>query len=263
MNWLDWIIVAILVLSALRGLRSGLLKSVSGLAGVLIGLFVAFAYHRAFASYLSTQWNAQEKIQPLVENFLKNWLPTYNTLPKTLSPGKLTSAVPSASSQLNHIGDNITGMFASGVLEVFSFLVLLLATVWAASLVGSILTRVADISFLGLPNHLGGFLFGAARGIIIVMIILALMSPFQRAYVLPGDKPGSPGTPLPPGKAFQDSLLLPYFNPIFNAIKQPLPGAFEREQNVPGQDLVAQASNQNNSTEALLWTGKTFPGFLG
>ena len=41
MNWLDWMIVIIIVLSALGGLRSSFLKSVAGLAGMVIGLVVA------------------------------------------------------------------------------------------------------------------------------------------------------------------------------------------------------------------------------
>ncbi|HHU86738.1 MAG: CvpA family protein [Pelotomaculaceae bacterium] len=242
MNWLDWVIIIILVLSALRGLRSGLLKSLSGLAGMIIGLVVAFTYHRAFAAYLSTRWNMQEKLQPMLENFLKNWLPANETLTHVQFPGKTIAALPAASNPLNPLGDYLTGVFASGILEVLCFLVLLFATVWAASLAGSILTKIADVSFLGLPNHLGGLLFGLVRGIIVVLIVLTLMSPFQRGYAVPGSESGSPGTSLPPGKAFQDSILLPYFDPIFDAIKYPLPDRSERVQDGLWQIPVTEAS---------------------
>ncbi len=248
MNWLDWMIIIILVLSALGGLRSGLLKSVSGLAGMIIGLVVAFAYHRSFAAYLSTRWNAQDKLQPMLENFLKNWIPVNETLTLVSYPEGPVAALPVASNPLNPLGDHLMGVFTSGILEVLCFLILLFATVWGASLAGSILTKIANVSFLGLPNHLGGLLFGLVRGIIVVLVVLTLMSPFQRGYVVPGGESGSPGTSLPPGKAFQDSVLLPYFDPIFDAIKYPLPGSSERVQDGLWQVPVTEANKNLNST---------------
>lgn len=246
MNWLDWLIVIVLVLSALRGVRSGFLKSVSGLAGMIIGLVVAFTYHRDLAAYLTTRWDIEDKIQPLLENLFKGWLPAGETLTHTLVPGQLTAALPAGPNPLEPFGDYLIGFFASGIMEVLSFLVLLFVTIWAAGLAGSILTKIANVSFLGLPNHLGGLLFGLARGIVIVLVILTLMSPFQQGHAVPGSKSGSAGTTLPPGKAFQDSILLPYFDPIFKAIKYPLPGGSEGEQGELWQKPATEAFESFN-----------------
>lgn len=216
MNWLDWLIIAVLGLSALQGLRYGLVASVAKLAGILIGLGVAFTYYRPFAEYLSSQWNMEEKILPLVEGLLK-YLPSINTVPPALSPGKLTSAgMLTANNQLNPFGDYLTKLFASGVLDALSFLALLLVTVWVVNLAGRILTSIANITLMGPLNHLGGLVFGAVNGLLVVMIVLTLISPFQLSYP-------TTGTSLPRG-AFQDSKLLPYFVPLFNAINRPLPG---------------------------------------
>lgn len=215
LNWLDWLIIAVVALSALQGLRYGLVASVAKLAGILIGLGVAFTYYRPFAEYLSTQWNMGKKILPLVEGLLK-YLPSINTVPPALSPGKLTSTGMLAANQLNPFGDYLTRVFASGVLEALSFLVLLLATVWVVNLAGRILTSIANITLMGPLNHLGGLVFGAAKGFLVVMIVLTLISPFQLSYLTPGASP--------PRGAFQDSKLLPYFEPLFNAINRPLPG---------------------------------------
>lgn len=224
MNWLDWLIIAVLAFSTIQGLRYGLVASVARLAGTLIGLGVAYTYYRPFAGYLSGQWNMEEKILPLVEKLLKLWSPTGNSVPPLLPPGKLTSAGSLAANPVNPVSDYLARMLASGVLEAMSFLVLLLVTAWVVNLAGRIFTKIADISFLGPLNHLGGFVFGAARGVVFVMIVLTLISPFQRTELLPGAVPNAPGSTLPAGNAFRDSKLLPYFQPLFNAINRPLPG---------------------------------------
>jgi uncharacterized membrane protein required for colicin V production len=82
---------------------------------------------------------------------------------------------------------------------------------------------VAQLSLLGVPNRLGGFLFGSVRGLAVVVIILVLLTPFQNTTFPPNGQPGKPGAAQSPKKAFADSMLLPYFEPLFNAIGRPLP----------------------------------------
>lgn len=230
MNWLDWLIAGIIALSAFHGLRCGLLISVAKLAGLCAGLVVAFTYYRPFAQYLSGRWGIEQKILPLVDRILKSWLPAGNNyLPPVLPSGKTTSTGFLAVNQ-TPLGDYLSSALASGVLEALSFLVLLIATAWVVNLAGRVLTKITDISFLGPLNHLGGLFFGAVRGLIVVMILLVLVSPLQRPGVLPGGRSGAPGIYQLPGKTFQDSKLLPYFEPLFNAIGRPLPG-FPSENN--------------------------------
>lgn len=217
MNWLDWLIIAVLALSAFQGMRHGLVAGVAKLAGVLIGLWVAVNYYRPFAQYLSGQWNMEEKILPLVDGVLRFWLPSKDAVPPNLPPG-----TPVAN-QLNPLGDYFGRMFSSLVLDALSFLILLLITVWAVNLVGRILSRIADFALMGPLNHLGGLFFGAARGLLLVVVILTLLSPFQRSGLLPGSRSGTPGAVSPQGTSFQDSRLLPYFEPLLNALNRSLP----------------------------------------
>ncbi len=190
LNWLDWLIIAIIAFSTFHGLRSGLLTGVAKLAGIFIGLWVAFAYYQPLAHYFSTHWEIEEKI----------------------------------ANQFNTFNEYMAGSLASGVLDALSFLALLLATAWVVGMAGGILTRIADLSFLGPLNHLGGLFFGAARGLIIVLIVLTLLLPFQRPILLPGDRLEAPGVQWQPGKAFQGSKLLPYCEPFLNAFDLLLPG---------------------------------------
>ncbi len=223
LNWLDWLIIVILVFSTLRGWRLGLVASVARLAGILIGLVVAITYRRDLVEYLTTRWDLGEKILPFVTGLLKFWFPAAKPVPLFVSPGRLTAAVPVEPYQLDRIGGYLAGTIVAGVLEALSFLALLLAVVWAVNLAARLLTGITDICPLGLLNRLGGLFFGAARGLVAVIIVLALMLPFQQPNIVPGTRPENPGV-NPGGKAFAESKLLPYFNPFLEAIGRPVQG---------------------------------------
>jgi uncharacterized membrane protein required for colicin V production len=78
LNVLDYLIIAVLLLSALAGLRKGLFNVVGGLAGVLIGLLAAIVFHRELAQYLEKAFG----VNTLLVDFLRDKLP----LP-ALNPG--------------------------------------------------------------------------------------------------------------------------------------------------------------------------------
>jgi hypothetical protein len=129
MNWLDWLIVVIVGLSAFQGLRRGLLASLAGLAGIVVGLFVAYTYNRPLAEYLVINWNVGEKLKPLVMPFFKIWMPYQDSVQSVSQPGKIISAGGLAGAVPN-IGDYLVNGFTTMVLEAICFLALLLATTW-------------------------------------------------------------------------------------------------------------------------------------
>jgi uncharacterized membrane protein required for colicin V production len=146
--------------------------------------------------------------------------PVYNAS-GTVSPGGLATAQASPYSILYPYGESLVSSFTATILNAICFLALILATVWIINLAGHLLTRIAKASPLGPLNHIGGLFFGGVKGMIIVMILLALMSPFQRTELTPGN---DSGTSPRQGGAFSKSKVLPYFVPLFNAIERPLPG---------------------------------------
>lgn len=237
MNWLDWLIVAVLVFSAFQGLRSGLLSSVAKLAGILLGFGLGITYYRDLAGYLNTQWHLEEKVMPLTGKILNYFFPVKLTAAPQIDPYGM----------LNSYGEHMARSFTTVVLNALCFLALIIVTVWAANLIGLILTRIANVSFLGPLNRLCGLFFGGVKGIIIVMIFLTVISPFQQADLLPGKPAETPGgTSSRGGGAFSDSKILPYFVPLFNAIDRPLQG------------LPPLNTDHNNAVKSVLNESKNF-----
>lgn len=221
MNWLDWLIVVIVALSALQGLRRGFLASLAGLAGLLVGFFVAYTYHHPLAEYLATNWHVEEKIKPLVMQLFKIWMPSNGSVQNVTQPGTIIATGDLTAGQLPNIGDYLAAGFTNVLLEALCFLVLLMVTTWSINLVGIVLTKIAQFSLLGAPNHLGGLLFGAVRGLAVVIIILILLAPFQSAASLPDNQPETPRAALRRSDAFLNSTLLPYLEPLLEAIGRP------------------------------------------
>lgn len=205
MNWLDWLIVIIIGLSTLQGLRRGLLAGVAKMAGLFVALYVAYTYYRPVTSLLSERWHFEEILLPLAGPLFKFWQPVEAFNPFNPS-GNLTA------------GDYVARFIALSLLEVLTFIALLLVTVWLVNLAGMLFTRIADISFLGPLNHLGGLLFGFLKGVLLVTVIVAVMN------LLPGDRLLAPGSTGRAGSTLENSMLLPYFRPLLNIIEQSLPG---------------------------------------
>lgn len=231
MNWLDWLIVAALACSAIQGLRSGLVSSVARLAGVVLGFGVGITYYRELSVYLNSQWHLEDKIMPLTGKILKYFFPSKLTSAaafhngSAVSPGEFAAAQLNPYGMLNSYGEYLSRSLTAVILNVLCFLALILITVWILNLAGYILTKIADASFLGPLNHIGGLFFGGVKGIIVVMIFLTVISPFQQVGLLPGKPSETPGgAPSTGTGAFSKSKILPYFLPLFNAIDRPLQG---------------------------------------
>lgn len=218
MNWLDWLIVMVILFSTLQGLRRGLLVGLAKITGLLAALFVAYTYYRPVANLMSERWQLENLVLSLVEPFLKYWQPAAEMVSPFAASEYLT-------------GNYLPRLVSYSILEALTFLGLLLITVWLVNAAGVFLTKIADVSFLGPLNHLGGLLFGFIKGVLLVVVIFTVVN------LLPGGHPFTPGTSFPTGNALANSVLLPYFKPLISIIEPFLPGIIPRYNIMPEQSI--------------------------
>lgn len=123
--WIDYLIIAVIAVSALIGLARGLIREVIALAIWGVALFVAYRYHAEAMTYL----------EPYIE---------------------LKSA------------RQITAFAGVGV-----------AVLFVGAIVAHLLSLLVDKSGLGGLDAVLGFLFGAARGALLIaaLVFLAAMTP--------------------------------------------------------------------------------------
>lgn len=213
MNWLDWIIVAAIFWSGLRGFWSGLVLSLTRFTGIIVGLAVSTSYYKPLAKYLTLNWHLEDRFLPLLEKWL--------------------AGQDLAQRELIKFNDFLAGSIACGILEVVSFLVLFMTTGFLFSITGLVLTKMTNIAFLGPLNKLGGLFFGVIKGLLMIVIILTFLSYFQQQNLFPDWKSGPLGSTGPLGTAFRESMLLPYFEPYLTMIGQLLPEIL-KNKSLPG-----------------------------
>lgn len=157
MIWVDYVIIAIVALSAAIGLARGLIREVLSLAIWVAAAFVAWTFHRPLADQLTP------------------WLST-----------------PSV-----RIG--------------VAFVILVFVVLILGAILGQILTALVDKTGLTGTDRLLGVVFGAARGALLVAILVYLASL----------------TPMPEDPWWKESRLIGHFQTLADRILAMIPPELE------------------------------------
>jgi uncharacterized membrane protein required for colicin V production len=199
LNVLDYAIIAILLLSALAGLKRGLFNVIGGLMGTLIGLLAAILYHRDLALYLEQQFGLSTWLAGVFEEKLP--LPALN-------PGLVKALdIPVG------LADPALYLATSLVIAISFLLILVL---------GSKLVQLLCELLEGILAH--GILSGVNRGLgmgLLVLKNLLIMAVLVGVLVTPlelGARMGLPGA-LITTQYMHDSFLLEQLLSIFDYIK--------------------------------------------
>lgn len=209
MNWLDILILFIVGWYAWIGLKKGLVGGLAGLLGVLLGLAAAFNFYRPLADAVNLKWNLVSAIG--------KWIPVSVFGPGGGAPGPASLTMPGAGSPvaapkgvvygLQGLGESLSRLLASGILDILCFIAIFLFVSAAVVILGTLLGKITRLLFLGPVDRFGGFLLGAAKGMIMAAILVALLNAVQ----LPAVFFSGGRNPNWIGLAIQKSVIAPYF----------------------------------------------------
>lgn len=164
LNPVDYIIIAILLLSLIAGYRQGMVGAVSGVLGFIIGLVLAVFFYHALAGWIDQYWG--------VSATMAEWLRTEFPLSALAPETSLLNL-----DQLDTIYNDAASFLAGNLLLILSFLLILF--------VGS---KVIQFFSRGMNNLLDGTIFsgvnrglGAAvvmvKNLLIMAVVLGLIMP--------------------------------------------------------------------------------------
>ncbi|HEX4044498.1 MAG TPA: CvpA family protein [Gammaproteobacteria bacterium] len=147
MNWFDYAIIFIFAMSAMVGMRRGLIKEVISLGSLVAAVVIAVM----FSNHLAAVFTRSDVVQTVVS--------------------QTSSAIGTSTSQP-------VSYLALGT----SFIILFMGTLVVGSIVGYIINVALPATVIGLSNRLLGGLFGLGRGFLIVLVMLFCMqlTPFAR-----------------------------------------------------------------------------------
>jgi len=170
MGWVDYAIIGIILLSTLIGVVRGFLREVLSFVIWLVALLVAWTFHKEFAGTLGDRIASLYPQEELTDE-LARWI---------TSPHLQTIA---------------------------AFLILVLGVLILGAIVSHLLSRLLKKKGLIIGNRILGAIFGAARGAILVAMLVFLGSL----------------TPLPEDDWWRQSSLIGHFQVLAERILEQLP----------------------------------------
>lgn len=227
-NWLDFLIVFIIGGYALIGFRTGFVGGLARLLGALLGLAAGLNFYRPLADALNLKWDLVATIG--------GWIPVsaFGAKSKLIpGPGDLLNTIkgtPGTESQLlapkgplyalQGLGESVARTLASGILDVFCFILIFLVVSWTVKTLGVLLGKMARMLFLGPADRIGGMLLGGVKGGVIAMVLVALGNSLQVPAAFISTDNSANGISL----ALQKSLLVPYFIKALVVLNAKFPG---------------------------------------
>ncbi|MFA5524992.1 MAG: CvpA family protein [Tissierellales bacterium] len=192
MNWVDISIFAIIVINSLIGLKQGFVISVFSLAGLIISYFLARLYYPAIAQVIMKNQEIYDKLRGFVDKRLYSifeekadvFEPTPllegMNLPRPLID--MISKSPQVSSYTSEISTTAIDIMSEALTRIFIDIISLIIAFIIARLLLIIVVKVLN-AFTELPllnqfNKLLGLGFGLVKGAIIILVILAILTPF-------------------------------------------------------------------------------------
>lgn len=169
MNYVDIIILIIIVLLGVLGARRGFVKSVIGILSLAASVALAWMLYPVIAEIL-------ESIG--VKNAIYETI--YNNIASAISTGQSPDAFPQIMRQAIESGEaaisqSVANSAAVTVLNAIAFILVLIVSKVIIFLASKILIKISNFSIIGFFNRIFGGLFGVLQGILIVYVALTII----------------------------------------------------------------------------------------
>jgi uncharacterized membrane protein required for colicin V production len=166
MNWVDYGIIAILVLGVISGLRRGLIMSISSIICLLASILVAKTYYKVLTIFLVENTPIEEKITSFLSEkaFVKNMI---------LAPAGESAVFSISNGFTSDLNSFVTVLIINAISVLAIFLVVRLLLGFAEGF----LVGVVEMPGLREINKLGGAVVGFAKNVIVIMLIFTIITP--------------------------------------------------------------------------------------
>lgn len=200
MNWLDIVVIAILVINLLSGWFRGLIKSVVNVVSIVLGFICAKMYHMTMYTMLEDRFGLVHKVKEgVLETFKNVELPSVADA-ATLPTNELTSNLPDSEllsslvesfiksdtfnqtmqSSVESFSDAFSTWLADKLVTIISMVVVFLIVYIGIRIIGYILNQLFQLPVLKGVNKLSGLVFGLAKGTffsMLLVLIIVILSP--------------------------------------------------------------------------------------
>lgn len=195
MNWIDGVIIGIILINVILGWSRGFIRSVTNILSVIAGFIMAKLYHPQVYTFLNERYDLLAKIKDKVAvTFTNIQFPDTQTL-STVSPKALSESMGESeyltaltekffeSEQFKTMLDNNVSNFSKGfstwvadnLLTILSMVIIFIVVFIGVRILGYALSGIFKLPLLNGVNKLSGFLFGLAKGVFLAMLFVLLV----------------------------------------------------------------------------------------
>lgn len=169
---IDLILIAIIVISAFLGYKKGLVKLGAKLFAGIIAIVITLILYRPVAGTIIKNTPIYEKIKNTIIENTSSFIQKNNEDKNNIS-SQITNEVTNQvkNELLPGEADNI----AKSIVYAITSIVLFIVVKIILSIIISLIDGIARLPILKQFNEVGGMVYGLARGILIICIVVLLM----------------------------------------------------------------------------------------
>lgn len=169
---IDISLIAILLLSTFLGYKKGLVKLGAKLFAGIIAIILTIVLYKPVANAIIKNTPIDEKIENII---IEN---TTNFVDEKTKDVKATTQI--TNQVKNEMLPEEARKISTGIIYSVTAIVLFLASKIILSIVISLVDGIAKLPILKQFNEIGGIAYGIARGILIVLIVVAAMRVYTK-----------------------------------------------------------------------------------
>ncbi len=174
--WMDIAIAAVILLSAICGFRSGFVKTFLHTIGWIASIILGFIWYPQLNSFLQEHTNYYNSMRSNVSHRLSD--AAGNAVADNFSsiPDILQRTVATATRTLSDsLADSITHLFFS----IVSLVIVVAAIKFVFWIFIQLFSKTKNEGFTGFVDSALGLGFGALKGILLILVLMALLVPIS------------------------------------------------------------------------------------
>lgn len=192
MNWTDWTVIIILIISILTAYKVGFIKTCFDFFSTIISLVMAYKLYPIMSKFLrdsgwfdtlklsiGTTMNIEEKTKELTlsaQNSLINNLELPNFLKSALIENNNTEVYNILN--VSQIEDYISGYIANICINIISIILVFLVVFMIVKLIAGFLDLASKLPIINSINKIAGSILGLAKGVLIIWILCMVITFF-------------------------------------------------------------------------------------
>lgn len=193
MNWLFFILLALVVLSAVSGYQKGLIRTVVSMVSLILVLVLAGILNPHISGFICDNTQADEKLEAKCREFLENDIikgtETSDAvvrediignlpLPKSVQ-NRLWQSIDekAASAFTDYLSENLAKLIINGITFLFSAILAIVVL----KLVLCVVDLITELPVISLANRMGGLLLGVVRGVFWIWLLFLAVALFNSA----------------------------------------------------------------------------------